>query len=573
MSSNNPGKLKFNIAALAILALILILLNIVGSYLHGFLDLTEDKRFTLTKVTKDLIKETDDIIYISVLLEGDFPAGFKRLRAATEQILREFKSINSNIQYEFEDPTDGDAETIKGRRDQLAKIGVVPTALKYFDGKDFVQKAIYPHAIVSKGGNTEVVYLLEEQLPGMDEQLVLNNSVSLLEYKFSNAIQRLGLTRKLNIAFTTGHAELESKQTVKLERELRRFYNTGRLHLDSLVYIDEKLDLLIVAGAKANMSMKSQFKIDQYIMNGGKVIWLVETLDASLDSIAKYQIYVPRDYDLGFDQLLFKYGVRIQPNLLLDLECTAIPQIVGMSGDKPQTMMFPWYYHPVITPDGDHPIVKNLSPVNMYFPSTIDTVASQGNVQKTVLLRSSKYSRIQFNPVRLNFEILKNPPDPSKFNKSYQSVAVLLEGEFESAFKNRVSEDFRQTLRDIKMEYRELSVPTKQLVVSDADFVKNLINPRTEEYEEIGFNKWELRYFKGNKDFMLNAIEYMLDNRGVLESRTREVKLRLLDNVKINNERKHWQTLNIVLPISILFVFGLLFNWNRRRKYGARSAQ
>lgn len=566
----NNGRRKYSVAILFLVAILLILLNIIGSFVYGFIDMTEDKRFTLTKVTKELVTELDEVVYIRVLLEGDFPAGFKRLRAATEQLLREFRSMNSNIQYEFEDPTEGDAETIMGRRNQLAKIGVVPTALKYFDGKEFVQKAIYPHAIVSKGGKTEVVYLLEEQLPGMDEQLVLNNSVSLLEYKFANAIQRLNLERKLNIAFTTGHSELEPKQTVKLERELRRFYNTGRLNLDSLVYIDKRLDLLIVAGAKKPMSLKNQFKIDQYLMNGGKVIWLVETMDASLDSIAKYKFYVPRDYELGFDQLLFKYGVRIQPNLLLDLECTAIPQIVGMSGDKPQTMMFPWYYHPVITPDNDHPIVKNISPVNMYFPSTLDTVSSYGNIKKTVLLRSSKYSRIQFNPVRLNFEILKVAPEPSKFTKSHQAVAILLEGEFQSAFKNRVSDDFRQTLKDINMEFKEMSIPTKQLIVSDADFVKNLVNPRTEEYEEIGFNKWELKYFKGNKDFMLNAIEYMLDNRGLLESRTREVKLRLLDAVRVKNERKYWQIINIAVPILILSLFGLLFNWYRRFRFGSR---
>lgn len=570
MMVRNNEREKYSVAILLLVAILLIFLNIIGSFVHGYIDLTEDKRFTLTKVTKELVTELDEVVYVRVLLEGDLPAGFKRLRAATEQLLREFRSMNSNIQYEFEDPTEGDAETIKGRRNQLAKIGVVPTALKYFDGKEFVQKAIYPQAIVSKGGKTEVVYLLEEQLPGMDEQLVLNNSVSLLEYKFANAIQRLNLDRKLNIAFTTGHSELEPKQTVKLERELRRFYNTGRLNLDSLVYIDERLDLLIVAGAKKPMSLKNQFKIDQYLMNGGKVIWLVETMDASLDSIAKYKFYVPRDYELGFDQLLFKYGVRIQPNLLLDLECTAIPQIVGMSGDKPQTMMFPWYYHPVITPDNDHPIVKNISPVNMYFPSTLDTVSSYGDVKKTVLLRSSKYSRIQFNPVRLNFEILKVAPDPSKFTKSHQAVAMLLEGEFQSAFKNRVSDDFRRTLKDINMEFKEKSIPTKQLIVSDADFVKNLVNPRTEEYEEIGFNKWELKYFKGNKDFMLNAIEYMLDSRGLLESRTREVKLRLLDAVRVKNERKYWQIVNIVVPILILSLFGLLFTWYRRFKFGKR---
>jgi gliding-associated putative ABC transporter substrate-binding component GldG len=307
-------------------------------------------------------------------------------------------------------------------------------------------------------------------------------------------------------------------------------------------------------------------------MNGGKVIWLIEKLDADLDSIAKHKFYVPRDIESNLDDLLFKYGVRVQPNLIMDLESTRIPQIVGMQGDKPQTQLFSWPYHPALAPDSKHPIVKNLDRINMFFPSSIDTLKTGGNIKKTVLLKSSPYSRLQFNPVRLNFEILRAPFEPSKFNDGNQPVAVLLEGEFESAYKNRVSQESKDVLKSINQEFKALSIPTKQIVISDVDFTKSLVNNRTQKSEEIGFNKWEVRYFKGNKDFINNAVEYMLDDQGVLQARSKEVKLRLLDKVRTNKEKSKWQAINIGIPLLFLFAFGLIFNWLRRRKYASRPS-
>jgi ABC-2 type transport system permease protein len=560
----------FNTTSFLIALGIIILVNIISSFLHGYVDLTEDKRFTLTEPTKKLVRGLDDVIYIRVLLDGDFPAGFKRLQAATDQILNDLRKLNNNIQFEFDDPNSGTGEERKARQEQLIKMGIYPTALKYFDGKELVQKNIFPYAVISFADRRIAVNLLEEQLPGMDEQIVLNNSVSLLEYKFSHALQNLMLQEKKNIAFTTGNEEIEPQKLLRLERELRRFYNTGRLNLDSLIVIDQALNLLIVPGPKAKMDPKNQFKIDQYIMNGGKVLWMVETSDASLDSIAKYQTYTPMTYDLGYDELLFKYGVRVQPNLLMDMECSTIPQIVGMAGDQPQTMMFGWYYHPLITPKSNHPIVKNIGQVNMFFPSTIDVLQTKSNITQTVLLESSPYAKFQFNP-GLTFNILRDKPDPSSFNKGPLVLAVLLEGEFESAFINRIPSDFKVALDQLNMEFRERSVPTAQIVISNVDFVKNLVDPQTGETINIGFNKWERRFFKGNQDFILNAIEYLLDESGVLVARSKEVKLRLLDAVKTQEEKKFWQSLNIIAPLIFLFAVGLVYHFRRKRKFGIKS--
>ncbi|HMS98606.1 MAG TPA: gliding motility-associated ABC transporter substrate-binding protein GldG [Saprospiraceae bacterium] len=551
----------FMVAGIAILA------NFVSSYFSTYIDLTQDKRYTLTPATEEAVEKIDEIIYIKVLLDGEFPAGFKRLQASTREMLNQLKAINPRIQFEFENPVQGTQDEIIKTRDALAKDGVVPTSLKYYDGTQLVQKAIYPYALINIGTKRAIVNLLEEQQPGSDEEVILNNSISLLEYKFAHTFQKMLMREKQNIAFTDGSGELDSRFTYRLEKELRRFYDTGRIVLDSVVQIDSSVHLLIVAAPKQQISLPNQFKIDQYIMRGGKVIWLVEKLSASLDSIAKYQFYVPKDIITGVDDMLFKYGAKVQPNLIIDLECSAIPQIVGMAGDKPQTMMFPWYYHLSLQTKNDHVIVRNIDRVNMFFPSSIDTVATATPIKKTVLLSSSPYSRTQFNPVRLNFEILKSEPDPAKFNDGNKAVAVLLEGRFESFFKNRVSASFQQTLNQLNTRFVEESVPTAQVVFSDVDFMQNLLNTRTNETEEIGFNKWEIKYYKGNKDLILNTIEYLLDEDGVLSARSKELKLRLLDKVKAKKEKTKWQLINIVLPLLFLALSGLIYTYWRRKKY------
>lgn len=546
---------------------IAIFANFISAYFHTYVDLTQDKRYTLTDATVETFEKVEEIVYIKVLLDGDFPAGFKRLQASIREVLGQIKSVNPKVQFEFENPVQGTQDDIIKTRDALAKEGIVPTSLKYYDGTQLVQKAIYPYALINIGSRKAVVNLLEEQQPGSDEEVILNNSISLLEYKFAHTLQKMMLREKQNIVFSAGSGELDSRFTYRLEKELRKYYDTGRIVLDSVVQIDTSVNLLIVAAPKREISLPNQFKIDQYIMRGGKVIWAMEKLTASLDSIAKYNFYVPQDIITGVDDMLFKYGARVQPNLIIDLECSAIPQIVGMTGDKPQTMMFPWYYHPVLQSLNNHVIVKNIDRVNMFFPASIDTVETATPIKKTVLLASSPYSRTQFNPVRLNFEILKTEPDPAKFNDGNKAVAVLLEGEFESFFKNRVSASFQETLKQLNTKFVEKSVATKQIVFSDVDFMQNLINTRTNETEEIGFNKWEIKYYKGNKDLILNAIEYLLDEEGVLSARSKEIKLRLLDKVKAKKEKTKWQLINIVLPLVFLALCGALYTVWRRRKY------
>lgn len=553
-----------------LLIAIVVTLNIVANYVYEIWDFTEEKRYTLTDSTQNLLKEVNEVVYVKVLLDGDLQDGFKRLRQSTLEVLKDFKSIHSRIEFDFEDPTAGGPEKSNARKEELAKNGIYPVNLRIAKGSELIEKLIYPYAIVNIGDRNIALNLLESKGQGISDEVALNNSVSLLEYKFANAIQKLYDPEKANILFTTGNGEFRDQQIATLDRSLKQNYNTGRINLDSVNMLGKDLDLLIIPSPRVAISQKSQFKIDQYIMNGGKVIMMIDYLNASLDSIGKYENFIPSAYPIGIEDMLFKYGVRIQPNLVLDLQSSKIPQVVGEAGGAPQTEQIVYFYHPLIAANSKHPIVKNIDRVNMFFPSTIDTIQTKAKIHKEILLSSSNYSRFQLAPMRLNFEILRYAPDESKFNKGPQPVAVLLEGQFESLFKNRVSARMEDMLNQLNESFRAESDPAKILVISDADFVKNLYNPSNNSTSELGFNKWERFTFKGNQQFIFNAIEYMLDDRGLIEARGKEVKLRLLDRVKVLNDRFYWQFLNIGFPILFLIFIGLLYTLVRKRRFGRK---
>ncbi len=339
--------------------------------------------------------------------------------------------------------------------------------------------------------------------------------------------------------------------------------------MDTIVQIKNVIDLLIVARPRLAFDEKTKFKIDQYIMNGGKVLWLIDRLAVSLDSLRRPgNAYVPYDYNLNLEDQLFKYGARIQPNLVLDMECSKIPLQTGMVGKTPQYDDFPWFYYPLITPKSNHPVVKSLDRVNLYFPSSIDTIQTKTKVHKEILLSSSKYSRLQPNTSRLNFEILRYDAEPERFNKPFQPVAVLLEGTFPSLYENRVSSEMEQGLTSLGLKYVPVSKETRQIVVSDGDIARNAYNPTTGEMRPLGFNVYERRIF-ANKNFLVNSIEYLIEGRGIIEARAREVKLRLLDNIKVKEEKTYWQVVNTLVPILLLAAFGLLYIWYRKRRFAS----
>ncbi|MEO6130400.1 MAG: gliding motility-associated ABC transporter substrate-binding protein GldG [Saprospiraceae bacterium] len=547
---------------------ILIFVYIISQWLYGTIDATEERRFTLAPATKQLLKGLDDRIYIKVLLSGKFPAGFKRLQESTEDMLRRFSQVNHDIQYSFENPNVGTVDEINDRRKQLAAAGLIPTQLRISDATSASTQSIYPFAIIHYGSRSIAVPLLQDDIPGADKDVIINNSISLLEYKLADGIQKIKRQHQELIAFSMGQGELNHLQTASIEKELADEYVINRINLDSVVEIPQEIRALIIAKPTQNFSEIQLFMMDQYVMHGGNIMFLIDPLNVSLDSINVNKYYIPPPYDLGLDPLLFEYGARINPNLVLDLQCTRIPMVVGMQGDKPQTELYPWYYHPLITSTSNHPITKGLDKIQLEFPSSIDTIQTASKIKKTILLKSSQYSRLQLTPVRLNFAILHEQLDPSLFNKGPQGFAIMLEGSFQSLFQNRLSSEQMDVLHTAGLEFKASSDRSKVLVVSDGDIIKNLVNPNTGDPAPLGFNKYENTTFTGNRDFLLNSLEYMLDESGVLEARLKDIKLRLLDSVKAREQGTRWQLINILGPLMLIFSIGILYQYIRKRKYG-----
>lgn len=550
-----------------VVIVIIILLNIIAGYRHTFWDLTEEKRYTLSPSTVDVVENLDRQVFIKVLLEGDFPAGFQRLQTATENLLADFNDINPNVQYLFEDPMDGNMEERRGNIDRLAEDGIHATSLKYFDGKEYVQKPIYPYALVSTGGRFTAINLLHEKMHGLSEEQVLNKSVELLEYKFANMLQKIQKEARENVVILTGHGELPKERTISMEEYLRQYYNVGRVNIDSVVVLDKEIDVLIVAGPRMAYGDKAKFKLDQYVMNGGKVMWLIDKYQTSLDSLSRSKFYIPEPLELNLDDLFFKYGFRLQPNIVMDLDASSIPQVEGQQGGEAQISYFKWFYHILSQGNEQHPISKNIGRVNVFDASSIDTIRTATKIKKTPLLTTSPNSRYQLYPMRQTFEILKIQPQTSQYNKGKMPVAYLLEGEFPSLFENRITPSFQTALNKLKIDFVAKSPVTKQIIVSDSDWLRNSLNYKTKTAERVGYNPWDKKYYVGNELFIQNCIEYLIDENGVLESRSKEIKLRPLDRVKTENEKFKWQLINLVLPLIFIALFGFLFYTYRRYKY------
>ncbi len=558
---------------LGLLIGILIAINVIGNYVYTHIDLTEDKRFTLTQPTVNLLEGLDEVVYIKILLEGDFPAGFKRLQSSVGELLSDFRSNSAYIEYDFENPSTGTVDEINARREELAKDGIKPTNLRVKDVDETKELLIYPYALLTHKGRTMSVNLLENEIMGRSSEEVLNNSISLLEYKLANAIQKLQIIRKPAIVLIKGHGELDAFHTADLVENLRAYYDIGPLRLDTAYRINPEIGVAIVARPRSAFSERDKFILDQYIMNGGRVMWLIDQLAIGLDSLRSNKDFVPLPYDLNLEDQFFKYGFRILPNLVLDFECTRIPLVTGQLGSGNPYDLFPWYYHPLVAPSSNHPIVKSLDRVNLRFPSTVDTIKTKSDITKSILLSSSARSLLKLSPAaRVNFDMARYDADPDRFNKGPQPLAVLLQGEFPSVFENRVTEGMRAGLDEIGESFKALSVPTKMLVVSDGDLASNIYNRKDKTFQPLGLNPFERHVFGANKDFLINAIEYLLDDRGVIEARTKEVKLRLLDTAKAQKEELKWQLINILLPLLFLALFGFGFNFMRRRRFGKTTA-
>tara|TARA_B100000809_G_scaffold47690_1_gene42355 strand:- start:14193 stop:15935 length:1743 start_codon:yes stop_codon:yes gene_type:complete len=571
---NRKKDLTFLIVGL----IIILLVNYVGSFAFERFDLTSEKRFTLSKTSQELAENIDDIIYVKVYLEGEFPAGYKRLRDETKEMLDEFRAYsNGNLEYEFINPAESEDDKITEEiYKQLYKQGLRPTDLSERSNDGFSNKIIWPGAVFLYRGKELPIQLLKSQI-GAQQEGMLNSSIESLEYEIANAINSLTRTDVPKIAFIEGHGELDKLETASLAESLAEFYAVDRIELNGQlnslterVIIDSnkafrvkvKYQSIIIAQPVDKFSEKDKFIIDQYVMYGGRVVWLIDPVLASMDSLLRDNVTMAIPLDLNLDDQLFTYGVRVNTNIVQDVQCAPIPMVTGMVGGKPKQEILPWFFFPLLTPANNHPIVNNLNALKGEFVSTIDTIAKKG-IRKTGLLKTSQYSKVSSAPTRIGLEMLRFEPDPSKFNAGHQVVAILLEGKFESVFKNRITPQLKGAN---EISFKEESVENKMIVIADGDIAKNHVNRRTGEFFELGVDRYTRQEF-GNKDFMLNVMGYLCDDSGLMTVRSKKLKIRLLDKTLLKNDKFEWQLINTILPIGLILLFGLAHYFDRKKKF------
>lgn len=558
----------------------------LSAWIHYRIDLTAEKRFSLSKSTKQLLQQLDTPVTVKVFLTGDLPADYRKLSNAAKDLLTEFREQSGNlVRVSFERPGDDLSDSAKFQvYDSLARMGVVfeqsetvtkadakttsqvimPSALVYY-------KDHKPYAIDLRSSRKVFKnFNVQNDVPQEDKEATRNAAEALLEFKFADAIDKL--TRKYvpTVAYVVGNGEPTDPRASDLVESLRNEYRLGIFDLKAAYPRANEIDALIIVKPTQPFSDEDKLKLDQYVMHGGKVIWFVDKLYAEMDSLMRSQAdFVAFDRNLNLDDLLFKYGVRINSDLLQDLNCSKVPMVIGYNPDNsPRMQRIPWPYYPFLSAGNDNPISKNLDRVLPIFPTSMDTVAAPG-IRKTILLATDTNSRVIRSPALVSLNSVRTEEDFMAFKKSRVPVAVLLEGRFHSLYANRLLPAVKDSVtRALGQPFAaESAEPGKQIVVSDADIVMNAVS-NTNGPMPMGMLPFE-NYRFANREFFLNSVDYLVSNNSIFESRNKDVTLRLLDKNKVAAQRMLWQCINIAVPVALVLLFGIVLQWRRKNKFAA----
>ncbi|MDO6597436.1 gliding motility-associated ABC transporter substrate-binding protein GldG [Oceanihabitans sp. 2_MG-2023] len=555
--------IKKDYLILILLPLGLLVFNIfsASSGLYQRYDLTQDKRYTISDAALQIIDKVDSPILIDVFLEGeDFPTEFRRLQAETKQLLEEFEAENPNIKFSFINPIANEA-TRERTMQQLNDRGLIPMQLTVQESGKSSQAVIFPWALASHDGVTVKIPLVKTKI-GATQQELVTNSVQHLEYAFADGFSKLINPKKRKVAILRGNNQLEDKYIFDFVKTIGDYYFIAPFTLDSVASSPQKtskalndFDLIISAKPTEAFTEKEKLVLDQFTMKGGKSLWLLDAVAIEKDSLYNPSgkgVAVARD--LNLTDFFFKYGVRINPILINDLYSAPITLASG-EGSQSQFQQLPWYYSPLVNAESKHAITNNLNLVKFDFANQIDTL--KNNIDKTILLKSSVLTKLDGTPREVSLEMTQKEPDPKQYNKGSQNLAILLEGAFTSVYNNRVK-PFPIS------EEINTSIPTKMIVIADGDLIKNDVGRNGPQ--ELGFDKWSGQTY-GNKEFLLNAVNYLLDDDGLINIRTKEIAVAFLDPKKVASEKTKWQLVNILSPLVLLGVFGFIFNYFRRKKY------
>lgn len=543
-----------------VISLGFIVMNVFTQGFYKRFDLTKDSRYTLSKATLDIVNSATEPIIIDVFLEGDFPSEFRRLQDETRQLLEEFSSENNNIKFSFLNPIKD--ETVRDQNlELLNQRGLTPMRLNVQENGKSSQEIIIPWALASYGETTVEIPLIKNKI-GANQQELVSNSVQHLEYAFADGFSKLLSPKRRKIAILRGNGQLENKYVADFITSLRDYYFIAPFTLDSVANNAETTlknlkdyDLIISAKPTEAFSEQEKYALDQYTMNGGKSLWLIDNVAIDKDSLHNESgSSVATSRNLNLTDFFFKYGVRINPVLVNDLYSAPITIAIG-EGSATQFQAIQWQYAPLASSTSKHPIVNNLNLVRFDFANQIDTLPN--NISKIILLKSSPLSRLEGTPKVISLDDIKSEPNLEEYKNGYQNLAVLLEGNFTSVYNNRVKPF---SISEDKTE----SSNTKMIVIADGDVIKNDVGRNGPM--ELGFDRGSGQLY-GNKEFLLNAVNYLLDDNGLINIRSKEIAIAFLDPQKITTEKTKWQVINIASPLVLLGVFGFIFNYFRRKKY------
>ncbi len=549
----------------------LVLINILAYFIHTGLDLTKENRFTISPSTKELFKSVDEPITLTVYLKGDVPAGFKRLADAIEGLSTKFNGLsNGNFQVVFERPGADLNDTLKTILfDSLQRLGINPTNVKaqVKQGEQTEETLLFPGAVLTGRGRQIGIDFLEGQsnLNGLES---LNNAEALLEYKIAKAVFKLKQDTLPLIGYMTGNAEpLDLRVYDLIEKVMKKDYAFRIVNIDSVSHIPNIFSSIVIVRPLKPFSTLQKIMIDQYVMRGGKVIWALDGLYASMDSLQRSNgSFIAFDLGLNLDDQLFRYGVRINKDLVQDLECDKIPSVIGKVGDKPQIELLPWPYAPLLRSHGTSVISRNLDNVLSSFPQSVDTIHTPG-IQSEIILNSSDYSRSLQTPAMVEWKSIKNEEDLKMFTKKDIPTGILLSGKFKSLFANRLSVAEMDSLQKMQgSPFLQSCVTENQMIVlSDGDILMNSVS-ESDGPLAMGMNSYTRQQF-ANRDFANNMLFYLTGGKDVMAARGKSFKLRLLDKGKVESEKTFWQLINILVPLMITIMMAFLFPWLRRRKF------
>ncbi|MCK9255126.1 MAG: gliding motility-associated ABC transporter substrate-binding protein GldG [Bacteroidales bacterium] len=560
----------------AILILVLItIFGILSSLLFHRFDLTKEKRFSITETSKNILDGLEDQIIIDVYLEGDdLPVELIRYKKTVKEFLDNLKSYSNKIDIIFKNPFDeGDPEQNREIYLQLYNKGLSPTYISQSQDMGRSEKMIFAGAIVKYGEKEYPINLINNNLSTGSNYVGLSEAE--LERDFMHAIWMITNNQVKKIAFLEGHKELTEYQTYDIMSSLSKYYHIDRVNMNHVLNALDDYDVVVVAKPEGYFTEKDKFILDQYIMQGGKIIWLIEWMKIEMDSLSTKPMQMAMLNDINLDDQLFNYGVRINPDLIQDLSCLNIPVYVNTVDGKPQFEPRPWPFFPVIIPDTllNHSLLKNIEPIRTHFASSIDTVGENPKIRKTILLRTSKFSKSMIHPVEVNLEIMRGEPELKTFNKPNLPIAVLLEGKFKSNFVNRLSEEFAYN-PDFK--FIPESEETKMIIISDGDFIRNEVRVMGNKQQPypLGADKYYPEQFTpGNTQFFVNCVNYLCADDDFISLRMREVKIRKLNKAELKNNKNKWLYLNTILPILFIIIIGGIILFFRKLRYNLNIIQ